>query len=149
MSAAVGELELRQQQQQLHSFNYPYQLGYDDPAHYTKSKPPTFDQPLDANVTGYATRPGDIVIVATDGAYVLGIIPFPFLSLFLLPFAAAAGGSKAIFRMLELLEAEILTGLRLLGLNSLTELDKSYLSKDYAFDSKNVLSAFPLIDEGY
>ena len=35
-------------QQQLHSFNYPYQLGYDDPAHYTKSKPPTFDQPLDA-----------------------------------------------------------------------------------------------------
>ena len=46
-------------QQQLHSFNYPYQLGYDDPAEYTKSSPPTFDQPLDANVTGYGTRPGD------------------------------------------------------------------------------------------
>ena len=64
-------------------------------------------------------------------------------------FAAAAGGSKAIFRMLELLETEILTGLRLLGLNSLSELDHNYLSKDYAFDSKDVLSAFPLIDEGY
>ena len=64
-------------------------------------------------------------------------------------FAAAAGGSKAIFRMLELLETEILTGLRLLGLNSLSELDHTYLSKDYAFDTKNVLSAFPLIDEGY
>ena len=38
---------------------------------------------------------------------------------------------------------------RLLGLNSLSELDQTYLSKDYAFDSKNVLSAFPLIDEGY
>ena len=49
----------------------------------------------------------------------------------------------------ELLETEILTGLRLLGINSLSELDKSYLSKDYAFDSKNVLSAFPLIEEGY
>ena len=64
-------------------------------------------------------------------------------------FAAAAGGSNAIFRMLELLETEILTGLRLLGLNSLLELDYTYLSKDHAFDSKNVLSAFPLIDEGY
>ena len=51
--------------------------------------------------------------------------------------------------MLELLETEILTGLRLLGLNSLSELNHTYLSKDYAFDSKNVLSAFPLIDEGY
>ena len=51
--------------------------------------------------------------------------------------------------MLELLETEILTGLRLLGLNSLSELDHTYLTKDYAFDSKNVLSAFPLIDEGY
>ena len=54
-----------------------------------------------------------------------------------------------LFRMLELLETEILTGLRLLGLNSLSELDHTYLSKDYAFDTKNVLSAFPLIDEGY
>ena len=62
---------------------------------------------------------------------------------------AAAGGSKAIFRMLELLEIEILTGLRLLGLNSLSGLDNTYLSKDYAFDTKSVLSAFPLIDEGY
>ena len=63
-------------------------------------------------------------------------------------FAAAAWGAKAIFRMLELLETEILTGLRSLGLNSLSELDHTYLTKDYAFDS-NVLSAFPLIDEGY
>ena len=51
--------------------------------------------------------------------------------------------------MLEILETEILTGLRLLGLNSLSGLDNTYLSKDYAFDSKNVLSAFPLIEEGY
>jgi hypothetical protein len=113
-------------QQQLHSFNRPYQLGYDDPKHYTKvmpsehffeksfyflclslmmllyarllvvgrtgidflsgksfvfsancapssssfqGPPPSFDQPFDANVTGVATRPGDLIVVATDGLF--------------------------------------------------------------------------------
>ena len=64
-------------------------------------------------------------------------------------FAAAAGGSKAIVRMLELLEIEILTTLRLLGVNSFSQLDKSYLTKDSSFGSSNVLSPFPLINEGY
>ncbi len=64
-------------------------------------------------------------------------------------FAAAAGGSKAIVRMLELLEIEILTTLRLLGVNSFSQLDKSYLTKDISFGSSNVFSPFPLIDEGY
>ncbi len=64
-------------------------------------------------------------------------------------FAAAAGGSKAIVRMLELLEIEISTTLRLLGVNSFSQLDKSYLAKDSSFGSLNVLSSFPLIDEGY
>jgi len=64
-------------------------------------------------------------------------------------FAAAAGGSKAIVRMLELLELEIITTLRLLGVNSLYDLDQTYLGKDYSFGSNNVLSSFPLIDEGY
>ena len=66
-----------------------------------------------------------------------------------LAFAAAAGGANAILRMLELLETEILTGMRLLGLNSLSQLDHTYISKDYAFDTKDVLSAFPLSSEGY
>ena len=64
-------------------------------------------------------------------------------------FAAAAGGSKAIVRMLELLELEILTALRLLGVNSIFDLDNTYLSKDYSFGKLSALSAFPLIDEGY
>ena len=64
-------------------------------------------------------------------------------------FAAAAGGSKAIVRMLEILETEIATTLRLLGVNSFSQLDKSYLTKDSSFGSLNVLSSFPLIDEGY
>ncbi len=64
-------------------------------------------------------------------------------------FAAAAGGSKAIVRMLELLELEISTALRLLGVNSIFDLDETYLSKDHPFGNLNALSAFPLIDEGY
>jgi protein phosphatase PTC7 len=62
-------------QQQLKSFNRPYQLGYDDPEKYPADiGPPSFDHPLDANVTGYGVRPGDIVIVATDG--IVDIHPF-------------------------------------------------------------------------
>ena len=64
-------------------------------------------------------------------------------------FAAAAGGSKAIVRMLELLELEISTALRLLGVNSIFDLDDTYLSKDYSFGKLSALSAFPLIEEGY
>ena len=64
-------------------------------------------------------------------------------------FAAAAGGSKAIVRMLELLELEISTALRLLGVNSIFDLDDTYLSKDYSFGKLSALSTFPLIDEGY
>ena len=64
-------------------------------------------------------------------------------------FAAAAGGSKAIVRMLELLELEISTALRLLGVNSIFDLDDTYLSKDNSFGKLSALSAFPLIDEGY
>ena len=52
-------------QQQLRSFNLPYQLGYNGKDEATAKD--GFEQPTDANVTGYSTRPGDIVIVATDG----------------------------------------------------------------------------------
>jgi hypothetical protein len=51
--------------------------------------------------------------------------------------------------MLELLELEILTTLRLLGVNSFSDLDKTYLAKDYSFGNSDVLSSFPLINEGY
>jgi hypothetical protein len=34
-----------------------------------KGPPPSFDQPFDANVTGVATRPGDLIVVATDGLF--------------------------------------------------------------------------------
>ena len=63
--------------------------------------------------------------------------------------AAAAGGSKAIYRMLELLELEIKTCLRLLGVNDITDLNSDILTKDVSFGTLDALSAFPLINEGY
>ena len=63
--------------------------------------------------------------------------------------AAGAGGSEAIFRMLELLELEISTCIRLLGIRSFKELNNSFLTTDNSFGSLNVLSTFPLLDEGY
>ena len=63
--------------------------------------------------------------------------------------AAGAGGSEAIFRMLELLELEISTCMRLLGIRSFKELNNSFLTTDNSFGSLNVLSTFPLLDEGY
>ena len=63
--------------------------------------------------------------------------------------AAAAGGSKAIYRMLELLELEIITCLRLLGVNDITDLNSDILTKDDSFGTLDALSAFPLINEGY
>ncbi len=64
-------------------------------------------------------------------------------------FAAGAGGSDAIFRMLELLEVEISTCMRLLGINSFNELDNTFLTNDNSFGNLDVLSSFPLLSEGY
>ncbi len=91
---------------------------------------------------GGIMRGTDVVKALSLGADVVGIGR-------LQGFAAAAGGSKAIYRMLELLELEIITCLRLLGVNDLSDLDETFLTKDDSFGSLNVLSAFPLIDEGY
>ena len=51
--------------------------------------------------------------------------------------------------MLELLELEISTCMRLLGIRSFKELNNSFLTTDNSFGSLNVLSTFPLLDEGY
>mmetsp|Transcript_7917 Transcript_7917/g.20283 ORF Transcript_7917/g.20283 Transcript_7917/m.20283 type:complete len:202 (+) Transcript_7917:102-707(+) len=53
-------------QQQLRSFNFPYQLGFSGSEEEEEG---LFETPMDANVTGYAVRPGDVAIVATDGLF--------------------------------------------------------------------------------
>ena len=91
---------------------------------------------------GGIMRGTDVIKALSLGADVVGIGRLQGL-------AAAAGGSKAIYRMLELLELEILTCLRLLGVNDITDLNSNLLTKDDSFGTLDALSAFPLINEGY
>ena len=91
---------------------------------------------------GGIMRGTDVVKALSLGADIVGIGRLQGL-------AAAAGGSAAIYRMLELLELEILTCMRLLGVNHISELNNAFLTKDESFGSLDVLSAFPLINEGY
>ena len=91
---------------------------------------------------GGIMRGTDVVKAMALGADIVGIGRLQGL-------AAGAGGAKAIFRMLELLELEISTCLRLLGVNSFKELNKSFLTNDNSFGTLDVLSSFPLLKEGY
>ena len=91
---------------------------------------------------GGIMRGTDVVKAMALGADIVGIGRLQGL-------AAGAGGAKAIFRMLELLELEISTCLRLLGVNSFKELNKSFLTNDNSFGNLDVLSSFPLLKEGY
>jgi glycolate oxidase len=63
--------------------------------------------------------------------------------------AAGAAGAAGIVRALELLEAETRIALALLGVTGYGELDGSYLHPSPPVDTPHVLSAFPLLDEGY
>lgn len=67
-------------------------------------------------------------------------------------FGLAAAGEAGVYRVLELLEAEIATSLGLLGAPSVAALDKSFLHPTAPVTAPHVLSAFPLLnlaDEGY
>ena len=67
-------------------------------------------------------------------------------------YGLAAAGEAGVFRVLELLEAEITTGMGLLGVTRLGALDKSYLHPAAPVAPPHVLSAFPLLnldDPGY
>src|SRR6185437_11518947 len=72
-------------------------------------------------VDGSFCRGTDIVKAIASGADLIGIV-----------------------RMLELLEDEVIRCLGLLGVNSLAQLDKSYLHAATATNAPSVFSAFPL-----
>lgn len=63
--------------------------------------------------------------------------------------ALGAKGREGVVRMLELLEIEIRICLGLLGVNSLAELNTSYLAPAKAVEVPTPLSAFPLLFETY
>ncbi len=64
-------------------------------------------------------------------------------------FGAAAAGRAGVIRVLELLEEEVRICLGLLGVTGFQALDGTSLHPEEAVTEAHVLSAFPLLDEGY
>jgi glycolate oxidase len=57
----------------------------------------------------------------------------------------AADGEDGVVRMLELLEQEVRICMGLLGVNTLAELNPSYVRSAYTTVPAHALSAFPLV----
>lgn len=64
-------------------------------------------------------------------------------------FAMAAGGKDGLVRALELVEQEIRISMALLGVTALTDLHPGLVERTQPMTAAHVLSAFPLLDEGY
>ena len=64
-------------------------------------------------------------------------------------YGLAANGAAGIERVVELLEEEMKEVMGLLGVTSLKQLDKSYITKSTPTNPAGVHSAFPLLHEGY
>ena len=90
-------------------------------------------------VDGSFCRGSDIVKGIAAGADLVGIGR-------LQCWALAAAGEAGIVRMLELLEDEVRRCLGLLGVNTFTGLDTSYLHPAAPTNTPHALSAFPLLE---
>ena len=96
-------------------------------------------------VDGSFSRGSDIVKAIAMGADWVGLGR-------LYCYGLAAAGAAGIERVIELLEEEMKEVMGLLGVTSLKQLDKSYLSAGSPTNLPGVHSAFPLLnlsDEGY
>jgi glycolate oxidase len=89
-------------------------------------------------IDGGFARGSDVVKAIAAGANLVGIGR-------LQCYALAAGGEKALVRMLELLEDEVLRSLGLVGVTKFAELDRSYLHAAPPVTAPHALSAFPLL----
>ncbi|HEX2364806.1 MAG TPA: alpha-hydroxy acid oxidase, partial [Bradyrhizobium sp.] len=90
-------------------------------------------------VDGGFCRGSDVVKAIAMGADLVGIGR-------LQCWALAAAGEAGVFRMLELLEDEVIRSLGLLGVTSFGELEKSYLHPAAPTNMPSVFSAYPLLD---
>ena len=63
--------------------------------------------------------------------------------------AMAAGGAPALHKALTIIEQEIRTSMALMGVNELAGLGPALLERAQPMVAPSVLSAFPLLDEGY
>lgn len=96
-------------------------------------------------VDGSFSRGSDIVKAICMGADWVGLGR-------LYCYGLAAAGAAGIERVIELLEEEMKEVMGLLGVNSLSQLDKSYIARSMPTNLTGVHSAFPLLnlqDEGY
>ena len=96
-------------------------------------------------VDGSFSRGSDIVKAICMGADWVGLGR-------LYCYGLAAAGAAGIERVIELLEEEMKEVMGLLGVTSLSQLDKSYIARSWPTNLTGVHSAFPLLnlkDEGY
>jgi len=93
-------------------------------------------------VDGGFLRGTDVVKAIALGAHAVGLGR-------LACFGLAAAGEAGLVRTLELLEDEIRVALGLLGADRLAVLDPSYLRPAAPVRLAHVVSAFPLLEEGY
>jgi len=91
---------------------------------------------------GGIMRGTDVLKALCRGADVVGIGRLQAM-------AMAAGGAHALNRTLELLEIEISVNMSQMGLSDISELSADKLSAAVPVNLPHVLSAFPLLDEGY
>lgn len=93
-------------------------------------------------VDGSFSRGSDIVKAICLGADWVGLGR-------LYCYGLAANGAAGIERVVELLEEEMREVMGLLGVSSLKQLDRSYITKSTPTNPAGVHSAFPLLHEGY
>ena len=89
-------------------------------------------------VDGSFNRGSDIVKAIASGAHMVGMGRMQCIGL-------AADGAAGVVRMLEILEDEIKICMGLIGVNSLAELNPSYLQAVAPLSPNDALSAFPLL----
>ena len=93
-------------------------------------------------VDGGFMRGADVIKGLCLGATAVGMGRFEAL-------AAAAGGVPAMLRALSILEREIQISLALTGVSDVADLHPGLLVRDQPLRPSHVLSAFPLLEEGY
>ena len=93
-------------------------------------------------VDGGFMRGTDVIKALCLGATAVGIGRLEAL-------AMAADGEVGVLRMLELLENEIQINMALMGVSKIADLDPSLVVPAPALGNPHVLSAFPLLEQGY
>jgi len=89
-------------------------------------------------VDGGFLRGTDVLKAVARGAAMVGIGKLQALAL-------GAAGEQGIVRMLEILETELTTAMKLLGVNELRELDGTYMQPATPVTTPGTLSALPLL----